>query len=176
MKNRLRPNDIRAARLAGMAVAMAGVIAGAGGIAAGPADAAPAHKSGRISYRHRYVEFEHAELKHGTLFIEGTRASDRIALRLKAGRPDILQIDAGDDGSADFSVRRKFVARIVVDARAGDDLVRIDESNGVFTDTIPTTLDGGDGNDNLAGGTGGRSCAAATGTTRSTATGATTWR
>jgi Ca2+-binding RTX toxin-like protein len=134
------------------AAVMAGVIAG--GIAAVPADAATAHKAGRSSYRHHYVAFERPELKRGTLIIEGTRAGDRIALRLKAGRPDILQIDAGDDGSADFSVRRKFVARIVVDGRAGDDSVRIDETNGIFTDSIPTTLDGGDGNDNLAGGTG----------------------
>ena len=41
--------------------------------------------------------------------------------------------------------------------------MRIDESNGVFTDTIPTTLDGGDGNDNLAGGTGGRTLRGGTG-------------
>ncbi len=32
--------------------------------------------------------------------------------------------------------------------------MRIDEANGAFTDSIPTTLDGGDGNDNLAGGSG----------------------
>ena len=37
---------------------------------------------------------------------------------------------------------------------AGDDLVRIDDSNGAFTDSIPTTLDGGAGNDTLAGGAG----------------------
>ena len=33
-------------------------------------------------------------------------------------------------------------------------LVRIDETNGAFTDTIPTTIAGGDGNDTLAGGSG----------------------
>jgi Ca2+-binding RTX toxin-like protein len=32
--------------------------------------------------------------------------------------------------------------------------VRIDESNGVFTDSIPTTIDGGPGNDTIAGGSG----------------------
>ena len=74
----------------------------------------------------------------------------------------------------------------------GDDVVRIDESNGVFTDTIPTTIDGGNGDDNLVGGAGAvtlwaatgttpwpeapepRRCSAATATTRSTATEATT--
>ena len=39
-------------------------------------------------------------------------------------------------------------------AKAGNDLVRIDESNGAFTDTIPTTIDGGSGDDTIAGGKG----------------------
>ena len=38
--------------------------------------------------------------------------------------------------------------------RNGDDAVRIDESNGVFTDTIATTIHGGNGDDNLVGGAG----------------------
>jgi predicted lipoprotein with Yx(FWY)xxD motif len=96
----------------------------------------------------------HARLSHGQLTVEGTDASDRIALRVKAGHPDILQVDAGDDGSADFSFKRRHVARIALDARAGDDSVRIDESNGMFTDSIPTTLQGGAGNDTLSGGSG----------------------
>ena len=99
-------------------------------------------------------KFKHPKLKHGVLTIAGTEASDKIALRLQAGHPDMLQVDVGDDGSADFSFERKHIARIAVDAAAGDDLVRIDESNGVFTDSIPTTIDGGDGNDTIAGGTG----------------------
>jgi Ca2+-binding RTX toxin-like protein len=75
-------------------------------------------------------------------------------LRLQAGNPGIVQVDVGDNGSADFSFKRSKIAKIVVDARAGDDLVRIDEGNGVFTDGIPTTIAGGDGNDTLAGGKG----------------------
>ena len=38
--------------------------------------------------------------------IEGTNGNDRIALRLQAGRPDVLQVDVGNDGSPDFSFRR----------------------------------------------------------------------
>jgi Ca2+-binding RTX toxin-like protein len=93
-------------------------------------------------------------LKHGSLNIVGTRASDRIALRLKAGDPRTLQVDFGDNGKADFSFKRKRIARISVHAAGGNDLVRIDERHGVFTDRIPTLLDGGDGNDTLSGGAG----------------------
>ncbi len=84
----------------------------------------------------------------------GTRASDKIALRLKAGNARILQVDVGDDGKADFSFKRKQVARISVHAGLGNDLVRIDERNGVFTARIKTLLDGGAGNDTLIGGAG----------------------
>ncbi|HEX6680411.1 MAG TPA: hypothetical protein VF063_07175 [Gaiellaceae bacterium] len=86
--------------------------------------------------------------------ILGTAASDKIALRLRAGHPDTIQVDVGDDGSANFSFKRKKIAKIVVEGLAGDDLIRIDENNGVFTDTIPTTIDGGTGNDTIAGGSG----------------------
>jgi Ca2+-binding RTX toxin-like protein len=157
MDKRLGLNDSRAARparRARMAVAMAGIIAGAGGIVAGPADAAPSHKADKDSHGRLYTQFERPQLQHGTLIVEGTRANDKIALRLQAGRPDILEVDVGDDGSADFNIKRKHVAKIVVRARAGDDFVRIDESNGTFTDTIPTTLDGGAGDDTIAGGKG----------------------
>ena len=93
-------------------------------------------------------------LKHGSLNIVGTRASDRIALRLKPRDPRTLQVDLGDDGKADFSFKRKRVARISVHAAGGNDVLRIDERNGVFTDRITTLLDGGDGNDMLIGGSG----------------------
>jgi hypothetical protein len=95
-----------------------------------------------------------ASLNYGTLMVTGTKASDKIALRLKAGDSSVLEVDAGDDGSAEFSFARADVARIVVDGGAGSDAIRIDESNGVFDDTIPTTLAGGSGNDTLTGGSG----------------------
>jgi Ca2+-binding RTX toxin-like protein len=90
----------------------------------------------------------------GLLQVKGTPGSDRIALRLKAGEPGTLQVDVGDDGSADYAFEKARITRIVVDARAGNDLVRVDDSNGAFTDTIPTTLDGKSGRDTLLGGAG----------------------
>jgi predicted lipoprotein with Yx(FWY)xxD motif/Ca2+-binding RTX toxin-like protein len=99
-------------------------------------------------------EFRRPTLRHGLLTIEGTKASDLITLRLKAGNPGILQVDVGDDGSADFSFKRKHIKRIAVDARAGDDVVRVDEINGAFTDAIPTAIAGGGGSDKLVGGSG----------------------
>jgi Ca2+-binding RTX toxin-like protein len=99
-------------------------------------------------------KFKQPKLKHGVLTITGTNASDKIALRLKRGKTGILEIDAGDDGSADFSFKRRRVARIAVNARAGADRVRIDERNGVFTDRIRTRIAGEAGNDTLLGGSG----------------------
>jgi Ca2+-binding RTX toxin-like protein len=151
MNNLARLKESRAVRLAASAVAVAAAVASVAGIVAGQGNAAPVAKA---SAAHRMDKFKHPKLKHGVLTIEGTEASDKIALRLQAGLPGILKVDVNDDGSADFSFERSKIAKIAVDARAGDDLVRIDESNGAFTDTIPTTIDGGDGNDTIAGGKG----------------------
>jgi Ca2+-binding RTX toxin-like protein len=152
MKNLIRLKDSRVVRLAVSAVAVAAVIAGAAGIVAGQGNAAPPAKTDNTPIKN--AKFKHAKLRHGLLKIKGTRASDAIALRLEAGDPGTLQVDFGDDGSADFSFARNKIAKIAVDARAGDDRVRIDDSNGAFTDTIPTTIDGGGGNDAIAGGKG----------------------
>jgi Ca2+-binding RTX toxin-like protein len=157
MKNLIRLKESRTARPVGLSVWAAVVLAalfGAAGIAAAQGNASPAVKAHKASHRLENSKFKHPKLKHGELTIVGTEASDKIALRLQAGEPGILQVDVGDDGSADFSFARDRVAKIAVDAAAGDDLVRIDESNGVFTDSIPTTIDGGDGNDTIAGGKG----------------------
>jgi Ca2+-binding RTX toxin-like protein len=136
-----------------VAAAVAFVIAAVAGIMAGQGSAAPPSHSG-YGYPSKAARFETPKLKAGVLAVKGTNASDRITLRLQANNPNILQVDVGDDGSADFSFERSKIAKIAVNARAGADLVRIDESNGVFTDTIPTTIDGGDGNDTIAGGKG----------------------
>src|SRR5436190_10826933 len=120
-------------------VALAAAVVGAIGVSSGAA--APYHGV-------------RASLGYGTLMVKGTQASEKIALRLRAGDASVLEVDAGDDGSADFSFARADIARIVVDGGAGSDAIRIDESNGVFEDTIPTTLAGASGNDTLTGGSG----------------------
>jgi hypothetical protein len=158
MKNLIRLKKSRPVRLTASALTVAAVaVVGATGIAAGQGKAAPAIKADKASLSSKKSGFKHPKLKHGVLTVKGTEASDKIALRLQAGDPAILQIDVGDDGSPDFSFERKEIAKIAVDARPGDDLVRIDDSNGPFTDSIPTTLDGGAGNDTLGGGAGAES-------------------
>jgi Ca2+-binding RTX toxin-like protein len=159
MKNHVRPKESRAVRpaswLAAAALVMTvGAAGAAASIVAEPGNAAPAVRADKASYPPRQPKFKHPKLKRGQLTIDGTRASDKIALRLQAGQPDILQVDVRDDGSADFSFERNTITNIDVKAHGGADLVRIDESNGAFTDSIPTTIDGGDGNDTIAGGKG----------------------
>jgi Ca2+-binding RTX toxin-like protein len=123
-------------RLAGATLA-AGLLAGALGLTAAQADASSA-----------------IGLKGKTLIVKGTAASDKLALRLRAGAPDKLEVDVGDNGSADVTIARNKVKRIRVKAGRGDDQVRIDDANGAFTNTIPTRIDGQAGNDTLRGGLG----------------------
>jgi Ca2+-binding RTX toxin-like protein len=109
---------------------------------------AKSHKSARS---HK-VEGIRADLKHGTLRVKGSNGGQRVALRLKAGDAQTIQVDAGDNGSADFSFARSYVRAISVRLGNGNDSGRIDDANGAFTDAIPTTVAGGEGNDSLEGG------------------------
>jgi RTX calcium-binding nonapeptide repeat (4 copies) len=95
-----------------------------------------------------------AKITGGTLRVTGNASAQTLALRLKATNPRRLIVDVGDNGSADFTFKRKRIKRIVVKTRAGADRVRIDDSAGAFTDAIPTTIDGGAGADTLHGGAG----------------------
>jgi Ca2+-binding RTX toxin-like protein len=141
--------ESRVVPLAASAVVAAAAVAA--GIAAGPGNAAPAVNA---PYPPGRATFLHPKLTHGALVITGTKASDKITLRLKAGEPGILQVDVGDDGSADFSFKRNKIATIAIKAGARADLVRMDENNGIFTTSIKTSINGGDGNDSLLGGAG----------------------
>ena len=85
MKKVIRLKESRSARpvwLSASAVALAALVAGAAGIAAGPGNAAPVRHAAKAWHAHKADRFKHPKLRHGVLTIEGTEASDRIALRL----------------------------------------------------------------------------------------------
>jgi hypothetical protein len=98
------------------------------------------------------VDGVRAAVKRGTLNVKGGDGGQQVAVRLKAADPQTIQVDAGDNGSADFSFDRADVHAIKVKMGDGSDSARIDDANGAFTDSIPTTIAGGDGNDSLEGG------------------------
>ena len=98
------------------------------------------------------VQGVRAAVKHGTLNVTGSDGGQQVALRLKANDPSTIQVDAGDNGSADFSFARGDVSAIKVKMGDGNDSARIDDGNGAFTVTIPTTIAGGSGSDSLEGG------------------------
>jgi RTX calcium-binding nonapeptide repeat (4 copies) len=140
------------------------VLAGAVAAAAlGAALAAPGGAGAALGYSHhfqaRYAHLHRADtpqpptIVNGVLSITGTREDDRIALRLQAGAPNLLQVDFGNDGVPEFTVDRTGVTSITVDAGGGGDSVSVDESNGPF-ENVPTTIDGGSGDDRIAGGSG----------------------
>ncbi len=129
-------------------VAAVGVIAVAAALLpARGAAAPPPHGPGPAQVR----------LEHHTLRVRGTEANDAIALRLASGDSGVVQVDLGDDGSADFSFPRAAIQKIRIEGRGGDDRLRIDDKNGAFTNAIPTRIDGGPGNDTIAGGAGAES-------------------
>ena len=99
------------------------------------------------------VQDVRAKLTHdGTLEVKGGPRADTVALRLKDRTQ--IQVDVGDDGSADFAFARNDLRAIKVNMGSGNDAVRVDDTNGAFTDSIPTTIAGGAGNDSLIGGAG----------------------
>jgi hypothetical protein len=125
---------VRSVQRTASAVALAVVGAVAAGVVTATGKAAPSPHVAKASYHDRKSEFRRPTLRRGMLTVVGTEASERIALRMKAGQPGILQVHVGDDGLTDFQFERERIARVTVDARGGDDLVRVDEANGVFTD------------------------------------------
>ncbi len=128
---------------------LAALSAVAAGVAIATAAAYPAQ--GAASPR---PEGAQVRLEHGTLRVQGTEADDAVALRLAAGNPGVLQVDLGDDGSADFSFPLAAIEQISVNALGGDDRVRIDDANGAFTNAIATRIEGGPGDDSITGGAG----------------------
>jgi len=110
--------------------------------------AVAAHSSAKSSK----VDGVRAAVKRGTLNVKGGDSANTIALRLSADQSRI-QVDVGDNGSADFSFASGDVSAIKVKTGDAADSVRIDDANGAFTgDSRPTTIAGGGGNDSLQGG------------------------
>jgi Ca2+-binding RTX toxin-like protein len=92
-----------------------------------------------------------AAIKHGKLNVTGGDQANNVALRLN-GDQSRIQVDVGDNGSADFSFASGDVEAIKVKMGDAADSVRIDDVNGAFTgNSRPTTIAGGDGNDSLRG-------------------------
>ena len=95
-----------------------------------------------------------AEVDDGTLRITGSPLAENIALRISALDRNQLQVDFGDNGSADRTFDLSTFRAIDVEAGNGNDTVRIDDINGAFTTSKATRIDGGNGNDTLRGGSG----------------------
>src|SRR5829696_4440592 len=104
------------------------------------------------SAKNNKIDGVRATVKHHTLSVKGSSHGDAIALRLKTGDSSRIQVDVGDDGSADFSFDRGDVNAINIRGGNRNDSLRVDDANGAFTDSIPTTIAGGPGNDSLEGG------------------------
>ncbi|HEX2288283.1 MAG TPA: calcium-binding protein [Gaiellaceae bacterium] len=109
-----------------------------------PAGAAKKYKKPKVK----------GHVKKRVLAVFGTVRGETIVLRLKAGKPNRLQVDVGNNGSAEWQFNRRRFNRIFVFGLGGNDVVLIDEANGVFTDTETTILSGDSGNDDLRGGSG----------------------
>ena len=112
-----------AARRLGLAGAVAATALAGGWALAGPAYA---------------VQSPAADVADDILTITGTGDADRIALRLQAGAPTVLEVDFDDNGTADFTFDRGTFTRVVVFALGGDDQFRVDGGNGDFTDEALT--------------------------------------
>ena len=59
-----------------------------------------------------------AGVQGGTLQIKGDAASDKLALRLSPTDPNTLQVDVGEDGTADFAFDRSTFTAIILWAQA----------------------------------------------------------
>src|SRR5215217_7917524 len=110
------PADLTRPRSTGGRTLTLAALAAVAAFVAMPADGALAAYSANVSAQ--------------TLRITGDGANDTLALRLQANVPTTLQVDVGADGTADFSFDRGSFTAIDVDAGAGNDTVRVDQTFG----------------------------------------------
>ncbi|MDQ4069807.1 MAG: hypothetical protein M3203_10120 [Actinomycetota bacterium] len=126
-------------RRRGRALLLAGLVGAALWGSAGEADAASVKASVK------------ATVKKGVLIVTGTPGDDSITLRLQAGDPTKLEVDVGADGTPDFTFDRAIFTAVTVEGGRGDDTLIASATSGSFTSTVPTSLDGEDGNDEVIG-------------------------
>jgi len=91
-----------------------------------------------------------ATLGRGILTIRGTAANDVIEVRRSADNANVLQVV--ENGTVTFSRAITAIRQIRIDGGAGNDEIGVNQENGAIT--IPTTINGGRGNDLLQGGGG----------------------
>ena len=87
---------------------------------------------------------------HRALRVDGGRADDLITLRVLAAKPHLLEVDLGDDGTAEASILRSRFDTIVVHGRAGNDTLKVDGTSAPFDE--PVSVRGNAGDDTLLGG------------------------
>jgi Ca2+-binding RTX toxin-like protein len=84
-----------------------------------------------------------AKVAHKTLTLTGDGKANRIGLRVKRRAPNTLLVDAGDNGSADFSFNRRSFGKIVLRGGAGNDVLHIDEGTQAKADNLALGRAGG---------------------------------
>jgi RTX calcium-binding nonapeptide repeat (4 copies) len=96
-----------------------------------------------------------AGVSNNTLNITSDGFSEKVALRRHPADPNTVDVDLDDDGDYEGGFARATFDTIRISMGGGSDSVRIDNSNGSFTDDDFTVISGEGGSDKLAGGTGG---------------------
>jgi hypothetical protein len=91
------------------------------------------------------------QLDNRQLIVTGTNQADEIALRVPAADTTVLEVDFGNDGQSDETVKLADFGQLQVNSLAGDDDVRIDFGTQVQPFTV---VDTGRGDDVAAGGSG----------------------
>jgi Ca2+-binding RTX toxin-like protein len=99
-----------------------------------------------------------AGIQGDTLTVTGDQGRDGVQIERDVVDNTQIRVIATDLATDGIKLNMAFpisgFSKIVVNGAEGDDRLAIVDGNGQFTDTIPTTLNGDDGNDTLVGGNG----------------------
>jgi Ca2+-binding RTX toxin-like protein len=109
------------------------VVVAAGLLSASPAGAAPS-----------------ASVANDTLTVTGSSGNDKLVLRVRPATPNVLEVDFGADGTAEFEFDRSTFSKVAVTLASGRDEFSIDRGTVSLADET-MTIDGGSGDDNLTG-------------------------